>query len=173
MSDGLGQSPLQDSTAQVSAPPRALQMVSRIWWETLRRPRGAPATGTAGASLWGSPLQCYPCLGGRKSAGAAQPRLEGSKVWTRPGDKWVSMVETQGEPRERVRLWQRPQAWGQTQIGRKKVPWGKGEALLAPTLCHLPTSLDVNETNLVLRFGAREIIQRFISLLDTGDKSRP
>lgn len=52
------------------------------------------------------------------------------------------------------------------------MPCGRGEELLAPMLCLLPTSLDVNETNLVLRFGASEIIQRFISLLDRGDKPR-
>lgn len=52
------------------------------------------------------------------------------------------------------------------------MPWGRGEELPSPMLCLLPTSLDVNETNLVLRFGASEIIQRFISLLDRGDKPR-
>lgn len=62
------------------------------------------------------PPQCHPMssLGGRESAGASQPRLEGSKLRARPRDKWVSMVEIQGEPRERV--WQRPQAWGWTEI---------------------------------------------------------
>lgn len=56
------------------------------------------------------------CLGGRESAGAAQPRLEGRKVRARPRDKWVSMVEMQGKPRERVQLRQRPQAWGWSDI---------------------------------------------------------
>lgn len=46
-------------------------------------------------------------FGGRESAGATQPRLEGNKV---------KMVEMQGEPRERVQLRHRPQAWGWTEI---------------------------------------------------------
>lgn len=45
---------------------------------------------------------------GWESAGAAQPRLEGDKVGARPRDKQVSVVESQGESRERVQLWQRP-----------------------------------------------------------------
>lgn len=52
------------------------------------------------------------------------------------------------------------------------MPGGRDEKLLAPLLCVLPTSLDVNDTNLVLRFGASEIIQRFISLLYRGDKPK-
>lgn len=46
-------------------------------------------------------------FGGRESAGATQPRLEGNKV---------NMVEMQREPRERVQLRHRPQAWGWTEI---------------------------------------------------------
>lgn len=56
--------------------------------------------------------------------------------------------------------------------GQTKGPWGRGEELLAAVLCLLPTSLDVKETNLVLRFGASEIIQRFISLLHRENKPR-
>lgn len=77
-----------------------------------------------------------------------------------------------GEPRERVQLWHRSQICGCAEIRQKKVPCGRGEELPAPMLCLLPTSLDVNETNLVLLLGASEIIQRFISLLDRGDKPR-
>lgn len=53
-----------------------------------------------------------------------------------------------------------------------KGPWDRGEEFLAAVRCLLPTSLDVKETNLVLRFGASEIIQRFISLLHRGNKPR-
>lgn len=37
-----------------------------------------------------------------------------------------------------------------------------------PPSGHLPSSREVKETNLVLRLGAREVIQRFISLLGHG-----
>lgn len=38
---------------------------------------------------------------------------------------------------------------------------------------HLPSSRDVKETNFVLRLGAREVIQRFISLLGQGRGQMP
>lgn len=38
---------------------------------------------------------------------------------------------------------------------------------------HLPNSRDVKETNLVLRLGASEVIQRFISLLGQGRGQMP
>lgn len=38
---------------------------------------------------------------------------------------------------------------------------------------HLPSSRDVKETNFVLRFGAREVIQRFISLLGQEEDRCP
>lgn len=38
---------------------------------------------------------------------------------------------------------------------------------------HLPSIRDVKETNLVLRLGASEVIQRFISLLGQGRGQMP
>lgn len=38
---------------------------------------------------------------------------------------------------------------------------------------HVPSSRDVKETNLVLRLGASEVIQRFISLLGQGRGQMP
>lgn len=142
-------------------------MVPLVWYETLWRPRGVPAMGTkrdhhhsATREQLGWEGGCWCSPGWRGARSGPGPQTSGCQWW-----------KYKGSPGKRVHLQERSQAWDTLRSGQK-VLRGRGEELLTPLLCFLPTSLDVNDTNLVLRFGASEIIQRFISLLYRADKPR-
>lgn len=82
------------SSDLVRNPTEAKGCPSHRDWGSISRGKGAGST---------SPPQCpVSSSGGRRSAGAAQPRLEGSKVRAGPRDKWGSMVETRGAQGEGV-----------------------------------------------------------------------